>query len=546
MTKMTNKNKKYISEVAQPVSGDEKAFIAKHGKKVTDHPLGTKVPSITTSKKKRLADPEDTVVTYEEVVYNVSWCDVNGMNKKETGLAEDAANHLAFRLKNTGAVRIKIEEAIVIISEKEMTDTQMKNREDFVKGMKSNGDDLRKRYGKRWKDVMYAIATKNAMREETISEIAKSDEEPLLTQLQKRTNQSEVQVKFQDGKTHTLSRGHANKAISMLSGMRPVDREHAHSYMAKSHDHFMKTLNGQMPKPVKTGGISLAGPKFAKEEFFELEENHRVGVTYSDPNGSAVSSRSEKKFKNVRVNAKSEDEAIAKAKKHFNKSGYKVHGAEITTMKEAVKHIEELTGYRKKKPFFGKDLLSAVANRAIDRMKLPPNDGSKLSPEEIADNKKNRRVSQRAFDKMEEEVEELDEAGTLDSWANKHEKEGRLVTKDNKTARYHAWDKDENGKFVKHHSSFSLKKENFKQIDELGGQTTTTPVTQPVSRPKIAQKKTLTTPAAPVTEAGDVIPPKEKKMKSFGDTMNNFNLTKTRAKTFNVPTAKDRALEMDE
>jgi hypothetical protein len=35
-------------------------------------------------------------------------------------------------------------------------------------------------------------------------------------------------------------------------------------------------------------------------------------------------------------------------------------------------------------------------------------------------------------------------------------------------------------------------------------------------------------------------------MKSSGDNVNNFDLTKTRARTFNVPTAKDRSLEMDE
>lgn len=61
--------------------------------------------------------------------------------------------------------------------------------------------------------------------------------------------------------------------------------------------------------------------------------------------------------------------------------------------------LDELRGYRKKK-LFGKDPLVAVANRAINRMKLPPNDGKKLSPEELASNKKYRKVSQMAFDRM--------------------------------------------------------------------------------------------------------------------------------------------------
>ena len=133
------------------------------------------------------------------------------------------------------------------------------------------------------------------------------------------------------------------------------------------------------------------------------------------------------------------------------------HDYLMSEMSEEVEQIDELTG-KKKKPF-GKDPLSAVANRAINRMKLPPNDGSRLSPEEVRRNKLYGKVSRMAFDRMEEEVEELDEAGTLDSWVNKHEEAGRLVTKDkgNKTVRYHAWDKDKNDKFTKHHSSFSLK-----------------------------------------------------------------------------------------
>lgn len=51
-------------------------------------------------------------------------------------------------------------EAIV---EREMTDAEKKKREEIVKGMKKNKDDLEKRYGSRWKDVMYATATKQAM-----------------------------------------------------------------------------------------------------------------------------------------------------------------------------------------------------------------------------------------------------------------------------------------------------------------------------------------------------------------------------------------------
>jgi len=48
---------------------------------------------------------------------------------------------------------------------KEMTDAQMKRREEIVKGMKDKMADFKKRYGDRAKDVMYATATKMALKE---------------------------------------------------------------------------------------------------------------------------------------------------------------------------------------------------------------------------------------------------------------------------------------------------------------------------------------------------------------------------------------------
>ena len=50
--------------------------------------------------------------------------------------------------------------------EKEMTDAQKKKREDIVKGMKDKTADFKKRYGKDYKNVMYATATKMAMNED--------------------------------------------------------------------------------------------------------------------------------------------------------------------------------------------------------------------------------------------------------------------------------------------------------------------------------------------------------------------------------------------
>ena len=49
-----------------------------------------------------------------------------------------------------------------MLSERELTKPEEKEKERLVKGMKKNTSDFKKRYGKDAKAVMYATATKNA------------------------------------------------------------------------------------------------------------------------------------------------------------------------------------------------------------------------------------------------------------------------------------------------------------------------------------------------------------------------------------------------
>ena len=51
------------------------------------------------------------------------------------------------------------------LDEREMTDVEMKKREDIVKGMKKGMAGFKERYGDRAKNVMYATATKQAMKD---------------------------------------------------------------------------------------------------------------------------------------------------------------------------------------------------------------------------------------------------------------------------------------------------------------------------------------------------------------------------------------------
>ena len=68
------------------------------------------------------------------------------------------------------------------LSERKMSDTEMKKREHIVKGMKKKLSDFRSRYGSRAKEVMYATATKKAMMENSAQEeIAKTTDNLIKT-----------------------------------------------------------------------------------------------------------------------------------------------------------------------------------------------------------------------------------------------------------------------------------------------------------------------------------------------------------------------------
>ena len=71
-----------------------------------------------------------------------------------------------------------------VITEAEgMTTAQIARREKFVKALKKRQSDLKDRYGSRWKQVMYATATKMAMKESALYE---ADETPEMTPAQKK------------------------------------------------------------------------------------------------------------------------------------------------------------------------------------------------------------------------------------------------------------------------------------------------------------------------------------------------------------------------
>ena len=60
------------------------------------------------------------------------------------------------------ALERRIEALEALLSERELTKPEEKEKERLVKGMKKNKDDFKKRYGDDAEAVMYATATKNA------------------------------------------------------------------------------------------------------------------------------------------------------------------------------------------------------------------------------------------------------------------------------------------------------------------------------------------------------------------------------------------------
>jgi hypothetical protein len=84
---------------------------------------------------------------------------------KTAGTAGDTVNKRTAGIK---AAKAKLNaEGVEQVEERSMTDAEMKKREDIVKGMKKGIQGFKDRYGDKAKSVMYATATKQAMKEST-------------------------------------------------------------------------------------------------------------------------------------------------------------------------------------------------------------------------------------------------------------------------------------------------------------------------------------------------------------------------------------------
>ena len=111
------------------------------------------------------------------------------------------------------------------VSEAEMTDAQKAKREEIVKELKKKMNEFKDRYGDRATDVMYATATKMAMKddseedEDDIEESYKEGyyKEGVLQDLEMIVKKKSVgDVKFSDGKKQKVDLTTASMIVSMV------------------------------------------------------------------------------------------------------------------------------------------------------------------------------------------------------------------------------------------------------------------------------------------------------------------------------------------
>jgi len=115
----------------------------------------------------------------KSVSENVEQIDENlPITSLKPGHDEKAARFLARQVKGTlvkgkaqsapqkeGGMKKKVKEEVEQVDERTMTEPEMKERERIVKGMKKGLSGFKQRYGERAKSVMYATATKTAMKD---------------------------------------------------------------------------------------------------------------------------------------------------------------------------------------------------------------------------------------------------------------------------------------------------------------------------------------------------------------------------------------------
>ena len=180
------------------------------------------------------------------------------------------------------------------------------------------------------------------------------------------SNLRHQKIRYRLGEEVELNEEHYEKAeahrAKAMEAKQKGDAESYHHHMSNHYDsiaqwhdskgrHNMSDISAK--KAEKHHEASINGGKLKKEEVTEEPAmKHRVAVTVSDPNHTAVSKRKEQVQKFAKVTAGSEEDAVKKASAHFKKVGFKIHGAEHHSMvkEDLVNELsnDTLGSYKKK------------------------------------------------------------------------------------------------------------------------------------------------------------------------------------------------------
>jgi hypothetical protein len=188
------------------------------------------------------------------------------------------------------------------ILERKMTKPEMDKREKTVKSMKKSYGDFKKRYGDRAKEVMYATATKQAMKSEEVEQVDEADE------LRLRSGNMSTFNKTAAGKAKEMGRNRANLKQQMMDtrrrggltgpqGKLPEETEGQH-YCAK---HVYSevygegvVVEGQHAEPDETGNIEWYTVQFDHGEEVIFTEDVEVMMAEYHNNHSPMKKKAKK------------------------------------------------------------------------------------------------------------------------------------------------------------------------------------------------------------------------------------------------------------
>ena len=152
--------------------------------------------------------------------------------------------------------------------EREMTGAESRKKERIVMRMKDKQDYFKKKYGKRWKEVMYATATKQAMGEEL-----NYVEEEEVEQIDEKDNENKRKLKSYAARLGSNFRRDNDKIAHQGLGS-AVDKHIGRMVMkGEPHDDIKKYAQSSVQKnPNVSMNLQKIRSKYAKEEVEQLDE----------------------------------------------------------------------------------------------------------------------------------------------------------------------------------------------------------------------------------------------------------------------------------